>query len=187
MNRRSSRASHAFLAAALLLASLRNASAVSKVAMVVAPGDTAPQIAAPALEGWKFRSDWSQAAYTVVNFWATWCEPCKSEIPVLEELQTKFKSRRLAVIGALIDDATDDKAKSFVADLGMTYRVVRVSADTANLWGGINILPTTYVINAKGRVLKRYVGATPEQIALMRTDIEELFANVAEPAPAKGR
>ena len=186
MNRRSSRALQIllFLLAAVLVAPLLETFAVSRVAMVVAPGDTAPQIIAPALDGWKFRSDWSQAAYTVVNFWATWCEPCKGEIPVLEELQTKFKSRRLAVIGAMIDEATDDKARSFLADLGVSYRVVRAGTDVANLWGGINILPTTYVINEKGRVLKRYVGATPEQVARMKSDIEGLFAPAAEPAPA---
>ncbi len=161
--------------------------------MIVAPGDKAPEFAAKALEGWKYRSDWSQAAYTVLNFWATWCEPCKGEIPVLQELQSKFKDRRLVVIGGMIDGASDEDARSFLANLGATYRVVRIDSDTANNWGGINILPTTYVIDEKGRVIKRYVGATPEQLLRMKLDIEGLLAAVAPPGttpaapPAAGR
>jgi glutathione peroxidase-family protein len=65
----------------------------------------------------------------------------------------------------------------------VTYRNVRITPEVANSWGGINVLPTTYVINQKGKVVKRYVGATPEQIERMKADIEGLFA--AAPASSE--
>ena len=180
MTGRSIRVVHALLVVVFLVAPIRGAFAGSRMAMIVAPGDTAPEIAVPALEGWKFHSDWSQATYTVLNFWATWCEPCKTEIPVLQGLQTRYKDRGLAVIGGMIEGTKDDDARAFLASLGVTYRVIRIDSDTANNWGGVNVLPTTYVIDKKGRVLKRYVGATPEQVERMKSDIEGLF-----PEPAK--
>lgn len=169
-------------AALLVAAAMLPAGARSVVARAVAPGDPAPALSAAALEGWKYQADWRPYEFTIVNFWATWCEPCRSEMPALQELFARYRERKLAVVGVLLDSETDDEVRSFAKNLGVDYRIVRGDTDLSNVWGGIGILPTTFVVNSRGRVVKRYVGATPEQIARLKSDVEALFP---DPAPAR--
>jgi len=173
----------AWVAAAVLFASAA-APAGTPVSRALAPGDDAPPLAGPALEGWKYNADWSQYDYTIVNFWATWCEPCRSEMPVLQDLYERFHDRKLAVVGVLLDSVGDDEVRAFATSLGVRYRLVRGTTDLSNLWGGIGILPTTFVVSSKGRVLRRYVGATAEQVDRMKSDVEALFP---PPAPKPDR
>jgi thiol-disulfide isomerase/thioredoxin len=165
---------NAWVAAAVLTATPLAAAPVP-VSRAVIPGDAAPPLVARALEGWKFRAEWSRFEYTLVNFWATWCEPCRTEMPVLQDLVSKFKDRNLGAVGVVLDSATDDEVRAYASSLGISYRLVRGDTDVSNLWGGIGILPTTFVVDSKGRVLRRYAGATAEQVERLRSDIEALF------------
>jgi thiol-disulfide isomerase/thioredoxin len=169
----------------LLLALLvvPTSSSGSAVGPAVAAGDIAPGIAGKTLDGWNFRAQWDQNALTIVNFWATWCEPCRVEMPALQELHAKYAKARLEIVGVLIDAAGDDEVRKFVAEMGAQYRILRGDSDITNAWGGIGYLPTTFVVNAKGRVLKRYVGATPERVAKLKEDVDKLMG--ALPPPAK--
>lgn len=93
----------------------------------------------------------------LLNFWATWCGPCRAEIPDLNELQEKYKDQ-LEIIGLAVD--VDDPAAlpKFVKNADMRYRVAVASDDVRAKYGGIAALPTSFVIDTQGRVVQKHVG-----------------------------
>lgn len=144
--------------------------------MALAPGDPAPPLVARFLSGDRFEAKWQSNRLTLVNFWATWCEPCRWEMPALESLSRKYSKKKVAVVGVLIDPAKDEDVRKFTENAGVSYPIVRGDLDVSNTWGGIGTIPTTFLVNAQGRIARRYVGTTPEQLDAIRTDLEALLA-----------
>lgn len=101
-------------------------------------------------------SNW-RGKVVVVNFWATWCLPCRKEIPALVLLQKKFKSD-LVVIGVLDDDASIDFVRAFSASQGFNYPIVRTTPEIEGSFSQVLVLPTTYVIDTAGRVVSVHAG-----------------------------
>jgi thiol-disulfide isomerase/thioredoxin len=172
----------AILTVALLAGNgLNDAATPPRIA--VAAGDEAPQLQAPPVgKDSVTRVRWQAAALTVVNFWATWCEPCKQEIPALETLR-KRHGDSLAVYGVVLDAVEDEVVARFATELGAGYPILRGSSDLSRDWGGIGRLPTTFLIDRKGRVQRRYVGATKEAIARLETDVATLLEKAAPAQP----
>ncbi len=88
----------------------------------------------------------------VLNFWATWCPPCRKEIPDLIALQTKY-ANDLVVVGISLDENGLSAVKSFVARTGINYPVVMGDQGTASAYGGITAIPTTFVIDRAGKIV----------------------------------
>ncbi len=105
----------------------------------------------------------------VLNFWGTWCPPCREEIPALIKLQREFEDRGLAVIGIAAEQNPAGLAK-FVEENEMNYPVVHADADVLSAYGGVKIFPTTFFIDADGKVVSYVEGALPY----------ETFAKAAE-------
>jgi thiol-disulfide isomerase/thioredoxin len=93
----------------------------------------------------------------LVNFWATWCGPCRAEIPDLVELQNKYKDR-LQIIGLDVDDDDLDAIKHFVAEFGINYPVVVATSEVRIRYGGIPALPTSFVLDTEGRIVQKHEG-----------------------------
>ncbi len=96
----------------------------------------------------------------VLNFWATWCPPCREEIPELISLQTQYKDR-LQIIGVSEDDDPPEKVLQFVQKAGMNYPVVMATEQVTDAYGGVPALPTSFVIDTQGRVVQRHTGEYP--------------------------
>jgi thiol-disulfide isomerase/thioredoxin len=98
----------------------------------------------------------------LLNFWATWCGPCKIEIPWFNEFQQKYQNKGLVVVGISADD-TVDQLKPFVAEYRMTYTVLvgRERDDVQEALGPVWGLPTTLLIDRNGNVCKRHMGLAP--------------------------
>jgi peroxiredoxin len=94
----------------------------------------------------------------VLDFFATWCGPCKIEIPWFTEMERKNKDKGFAVLGVSMDDEGWEVVKPFLADLGVNYRVVIGNDATAGMYGGVEALPTTFVIDKEGRIAAVHVG-----------------------------
>ncbi len=93
----------------------------------------------------------------LLNFWATWCGPCRAEIPDLVELQNKYRDH-LQIIGLVVDDDDRDAIKKFVAEFAINYPVALVTNDLRLQYGGIPALPTSFVLNAAGRIVQKHEG-----------------------------
>jgi len=96
----------------------------------------------------------------LLNFWATWCGPCREEIPEMIKLQAQYKDT-LEVIGASEDEAAPEQVAKFAKRAGINYPVIMSSAQLEREYGRVAALPTTFVINADGRVVQKNVGVYP--------------------------
>jgi cytochrome c biogenesis protein CcmG/thiol:disulfide interchange protein DsbE len=114
----------------------------------------------------------------LLDFWATWCDPCKREIPHFVEMQNRYGPRGLQVIGISMDD--DDKlAREFQEQFKMNYPVAMGSAELASQYGGILGLPITYLIDREGRIAARHIGAT--EAPVFEAEIKKLLASTPVP------
>jgi thiol-disulfide isomerase/thioredoxin len=150
--------------------------AVAGLPLALAPGDKAPDMGGNRVDNSFFRTDYTAHKATVVNFWATWCEPCKDEMPALQELHTKHGQAGLQIVGVLHDNVNLQTMQEFADALGVSYDIVKPRRQYAKRWTGVGILPTTFLIDGSGKILRRYVGATEEQIDGLVTDIEATLA-----------
>jgi thiol-disulfide isomerase/thioredoxin len=107
----------------------------------------------------------------LLNFWATWCGPCRAEIPSLIELQNRYKDR-LQIIG-LADDDDPDAVKQVVESEGINFPVAMVTNEVRFDYGGILALPTLFVINSEGRIVQKHVGLFNP--ALYETEVRALL------------
>jgi thiol-disulfide isomerase/thioredoxin len=111
-------------------------------------------------------SDW-RGKVTIVNFWATWCGPCRAEIPDLVALQKKYGAY-LRIVGISQDEAPAEIVKRFAAEHQMNYPVVMSTPELERAFPGIYALPTSYLLDREGRIVQKHVGLlTP-----MRTELE---------------
>ena len=94
----------------------------------------------------------------LLNFWATWCAPCKIEIPWFSEFQEKYRVRGFAVIGVSMDEDGWDAVKPYVEGKKMNYRVVIGNDALSQLFGGVESLPTTLLIDRDGKIAARHTG-----------------------------
>jgi len=99
----------------------------------------------------------------IVDFWATWCPPCRQEIPGFIELQKTYGGQGLVVVGLSLDDAVEP-VKEFYASNKMNYPVFVVGEDTTRAWGNIEAIPATFILDQAGqRVGEPHVGFAPKE------------------------
>ena len=137
-------------------------------------GQQAPNFTLVNLQGKRVSLADYRGKAVVVDFWATWCGPCRMEIPWLIQLNKKYASQGLTVLGVAtdpIDTGTGEthprtEIAKFVKKHGMDYPILIADMKIANLYGGIDSIPTTFFINRSGKVVASTVGLAP------RSDIE---------------
>jgi thiol-disulfide isomerase/thioredoxin len=92
-----------------------------------------------------------------INFWATWCPPCRAEIPVLIDLANRYKDR-LQVVGVSVDDGDPAEVKQFAKQAGINYPIVMADRAIVAEYGGVAALPTLFVVNTDGNVVQKHEG-----------------------------
>ena len=94
----------------------------------------------------------------VMNFWATWCGPCKIEIPWFMDFQKTYKDRDFAVLGISMDDDGWESVKPYIEQKKINYRIMVGTEELSKEYGGLESLPTTFVIDREGRIAAVHVG-----------------------------
>ena len=120
-------------------------------------GQQAPDFELHSIDGRTIRLSDYRGKAVVLNFWATYCGPCKIEMPWFEELQKQYATQGLVVIGAAMDDSQDDVQK-FVEEMGVHYTIVMGREAVADAYGGVQFLPGTFYIDRNGKIVDRVFG-----------------------------
>lgn len=94
----------------------------------------------------------------LLNFWATWCGPCKFEIPWFIEFEKQYKDQGFAVVGVSLDDEGWEVVKPYIEDKKVNYRVVVGTEDVSMKYGGVESLPSTFMIDREGRIASVHIG-----------------------------
>jgi thiol-disulfide isomerase/thioredoxin len=118
---------------------------------------TVPSFTARDLDGRAISSESFRGKVTIVNFWATWCPPCRAEIPDLIALQSKYGDQ-LQIIGISQDEIGPEEVKRFVADQHMNYPVVMSTPELEHIFSGVYALPTSFVLDRDLKIVQKHVG-----------------------------
>jgi cytochrome c biogenesis protein CcmG/thiol:disulfide interchange protein DsbE len=125
----------------------------------------------PAINGAAINIADFKGKVVILDFWATWCPPCRAEIPDFIAIQKEYTGKDFAMLGAAVDDAA--KVKNFVKANKMNYPVFIVDQATSDSYGGIRGIPTTFVIDREGYIVRQYVGYRPKEV--FEQDIKDLM------------
>ena len=134
--------------------------------------DAAPAFNLDGLDGKALSLADSRGKVVLLNFWATWCGPCRAEIPDLIALQRKYKDQ-LQIIGLTVDDDDASMIKEVVTETRINYPVAMSSSEVRIQYGGIAALPTSFVLDAQGRIVQKHEGLRDP--ALYETEIRALL------------
>ena len=100
---------------------------------------------------------------TLLVFWATWCQPCLMEIPTLVKLHGKYRDKNFRVVSINVDDPEGQKVRSIATRFGITYPVLIGNEEVMKQFGGVQALPTSFLIGRDGRIRRKLQGLYPEE------------------------
>ena len=124
----------------------------------VAKHGPAPDFTLETLDGKTMKLSDLRGKAVLLNFWATWCGPCKIETPWLVELQNQYGSQGLQVIGVAMDDSGKDEIAKFAKEMGMNYPVLLGKEAVGDAYGGIPYLPESFFIGRDGKIVDKIMG-----------------------------
>ncbi len=121
---------------------------------------SAPAFTLEDLQGKKVALADFKGEVVVLDFWATWCPPCRREIPDFITLQKEYADRGVQIVGVALDEFP--KVQAFVRDNGMNYPVLMGTDAVVAQYGGIEGIPTTFIIDRQGKIVERFEGFRPK-------------------------
>ncbi len=137
--------------------------------------DAAPDFELENIAGGKTTAADFKGKVTVVDMWATWCEPCIQEIPSFNKLHEAYQGKDVAVVGITVESPHDEIAAK-AQEFGMKYHVLVGNDDVVAGFGGLLGFPTTFVVTKDWKIYKSYMGLLPNKHESIRQDIDRLLA-----------
>jgi len=138
----------------------------------------APDFSLPDLEGNIIGPASFRGKVLIIDFWATWCPPCVKAVPHLTSMKEKYGPQGFEVIGVSLDTGSDAEmlVKAFAEEMGVNYPMVIGNDDVADAYGGITGIPTFFIIDKEGKIVKSRIGYSPDTGNMMETEVEKLLA-----------
>jgi len=147
----------------------------------ISKSSMAPDFSLQTLDGKSMRLSDLRGKVVLLNFWATWCGPCKIETPWLVELQNEYGSQGLQVIGVEEGDDSKEEIQKFSTDMGVNYPILLGKEEVGDAYGGVPALPETFFIGRDGKILDKIIGLKG------REDIEESVKKALRATDASGQ
>ncbi|WP_028583375.1 TlpA disulfide reductase family protein [Desulfogranum mediterraneum] len=143
----------------------------SSAAVPLFAADAMPPFSLPsALDGRLLNSELYAGKVLLVNFFATWCAPCRREIPILKRLHQQYEEQGFSVIGLSLDEGGPQLVAKLIAAEQLSYPVVMADRATARAFGGVVGFPTSFLVNRAGHIIRRYSEFAPR--SLLEKDIK---------------
>ncbi len=139
----------------------------------------APEVRLATLAGDSIRPESLRGQVVLVNFWATWCPPCRVEMPGFERVWRSRAARGFTIVGVADDPASPERIQAFLRERGITYPVGKADAELARAFGSPNVLPTSFLIDRSGRIRYTVRGIFAQPALALAVD-----RLLKEPAPA---
>src|SRR5271167_2136714 len=139
----------------------------------------APDFSLEALDGKTLRLSDLRGKAVLLNFWATWCGPCKIEMPWFVDFQNQYGSQGLQIVGVAMDDASKEDIGKFAKDLGVNYPILIGKESVGDQYGGVPALPETFLIGRDGKIIDKIIGLKG------KADIEESIRKALDTQAAK--
>ena len=136
---------------------------------------SAPDFVLENVAGGKIAAADLKGKISIVDFWATWCEPCWSEVPKFNKMAEEFRGKDVQILAITVQSPYAD-IKPKVKELGMKYTVLVGNDEVEERFGGMIGYPTTFIISKDWKIVKKYMGALPDKDARIKKDIEKLLA-----------
>jgi thiol-disulfide isomerase/thioredoxin len=152
-------------------------SASARTPVIARPAD-APDFTLESLDGKSLRLSDLRGKVVLLNFWATWCDPCKIEMPWFVELQNEYGPQGLQVVGVAMDDSSKEDIAKFAKDMGVNYPVLLGKEAVGDEYGGVPALPESFFISREGRIVDKILGLQG------KADIEEAVKKALNAPPA---
>ncbi len=135
--------------------------------------NAAPDFTLSGIDGKTYKLKDYLGDVVILDFWATWCGPCKMEIPHLKELHAKYKDKGLTVIGVSLDAQGKQAVEPFVEKNQIPFLSLLGNAEVVKAYGNVRSIPTTFLIDRKGIVQKVYKGY--QDISVFEADLKKLL------------
>lgn len=142
-------------------------------------GQPAPDFELETLDGKKVKLSDYRGKAVLLNFWATWCQPCKIEMPWLIEFQKKYKDQGFEIVGVAMEDTEKPKIESFLKEMNVNYIVLLGKESVGEQYGGVVGLPTTFYIGRDGSIVEQHAGL------IDKSAIEEHIKKAIATGPGK--
>ncbi|HEY2924111.1 MAG TPA: TlpA disulfide reductase family protein [Candidatus Eisenbacteria bacterium] len=123
-------------------------------------GSKAPDFELADISGKTVRLSDFAGKVVLLDFWATWCPPCRDEVPDFVRLQAKYRQQGVQVVGLSLDAEGAKVVRPFAEEYNVNYTMLMANAETAAQFGGILGIPTTFVLDRQGRIVKKFIGRT---------------------------
>ena len=146
----------------------------STATFAVEPGAPAPAFTASTFDNKPVSLSDYRGKVVFVDFWASWCSPCRQSLPMYDKLAGEFAPSDFVVIAVNVDEEAAD-AKKFLTDHPVKYTIVQNPQGDIPKAFGLNGMPSSYLIDRDGMVRQRYVGFEPTDIAVLKTEITKLI------------
>jgi peroxiredoxin len=167
----------AVVIALMLVVGLRMARRTQQAAVIQMKGDMAPDFALQSLEGKTVHLSDFRGKAVLLNFWATWCAPCKIEMPWFVELQKQYSPEGLQIVGVAMDDASPKDIADFAKNMGVNYPVLIGKEAVGDAYGGVQFLPESFYIDRSGKVLDKVFGLKGR--GEIEDDVKKIIASTA--------
>ncbi|MGH7448989.1 MAG: TlpA family protein disulfide reductase [Longimicrobiales bacterium] len=141
-------------------------------------GDAAPAFGAPVLDGDSLHLASLRGHPVLLNVWATWCPPCREEMPALQALHERFGSRGLRILGVSVDShGSEETIRRFLREGGYSFTILHDPSDAVSRQFRTIGVPETFLIDSAGRVVRRWIGRFDPLAPDVVADIERLLSS----------
>jgi thiol-disulfide isomerase/thioredoxin len=172
----------AIVAAAMLYFGFHMARRSGPAPPPITKSGPAPDFTLQSLDGNSLRLSDLRGKAVLLNFWATWCSPCKIEMPWFIELQKQYGAQGLQIVGVAMDDSSKEDIAKFAKDMGVNYPVLLGKEEVGDAYGGVPALPETFFIGRDGKIVDKIIGLKGK--AEIEDSIKKALNTQAQNSPA---